>query len=86
MHNNENQPTHHITANSPEKTPAATIKDWVTINQFCVEFPNIPEPTVRWQLTTRNTNGLAQHVKVLGKQRFISVSGYAAWLSARSPT
>ncbi|MEX1669083.1 hypothetical protein AB4876_09165 [Zhongshania guokunii] len=84
MHENQNHPTH--STGTPEQTAAATIKDWVTINQFCVEFPNIPEPTVRWQLTTRKTNGLAPHVKVLGKQRFISILGYAAWLSASSPT
>jgi hypothetical protein len=61
-------------------TPEESIKDWVTIEQFCSLFPNISEPTVRWQLTSRNRNGLAPHVKVIGKQRYISVTGYANWL------
>lgn len=72
------------TIQTPPSTPEATIKDWVTVEQFCSAFPNIPEATLRWQLTTRDRNGLAPHVKVIGKQRFISVSGYASWLSGNS--
>lgn len=58
----------------------AAIEDWVTAEVFCERFPNIPEKTVRWQLTTRHRNGLAQHVQVIGKKRFISIKGYAQWL------
>lgn len=58
----------------------AVIEDWVTAEVFCERFPNIPEKTVRWQLTTRHRNGLNQYVQVIGKKRFISIKGYAKWL------
>ncbi|WP_123182517.1 hypothetical protein [Zhongshania marina] len=72
--------------NQLSKTPSAPdiIKDWRTIEQFCAEFTNIPEPTLRWQLTQRHRNGLAPHVRMIGKQRFISISGYAGWLAQPS--
>jgi hypothetical protein len=56
------------------------INDWVTVEEFCNTFPNIPEKTLRWQLTTRDRNGLSQYVQVIGKRRYISIQGYAAWL------
>ncbi|WP_372877050.1 hypothetical protein [Spongiibacter marinus] len=65
----------------PPNTPEDIINDWLTVESFCERFPNIPEPTLRWQLTTRKRNGLEPHVRVIGKKRYISVSGYAAWLS-----
>lgn len=58
----------------------ASIQDWVTVEQFCALFPNIPEKTIRWQLTTRHRNGLCPHVQVIGKQRYISIKGYATWI------
>ena len=60
----------------------SSIKDWVTVEEFCSLFPNIPEKTIKWQLTTRQQNGLNPHVQVLGKRRYISIQGYAAWLDA----
>ncbi len=74
---------------APSHTPsdiseaAASISDWVTVATFCKLFPNIPEKTIRWQLTNRHLNGLSLHVQVIGKQRYISIKGYAAWLSAQ---
>lgn len=59
----------------------ATIKDWVTIEEFCSLFPNIPAKTIRWQLTTRQTNGLHPYVQVIGKRRYVSIQGYATWLN-----
>lgn len=58
----------------------ATIKNWVTVEEFCTLFPNIPEKTLRWQLTTRQSNGLYPYVQVIGKKRYISIQGYATWL------
>jgi hypothetical protein len=58
----------------------ANIQDWVTATEFCQKFPNIPEKTLNWQLTCRHKNGLAPYVQVIGKQRFISMQGYAKWL------
>ena len=59
---------------------ASVIRDWVTIDDFCEEFSNIPEKTLRWQLTNRMRNGLHPHVQVIGKRRYISIKGYAKWL------
>lgn len=59
---------------------AASIQDWVIIDAFCNQFPNIPEKTIRWQLTSRSTNGLEPYVQIIGKQRYISIRGYAIWL------
>jgi len=61
---------------------ASTIKDWVTVEEFCTRFPNIPEKTIRWQLTCRHNNGLGIHVRLIGKRRFISIHGYASWLDS----
>jgi len=58
----------------------AFIRDWVTVDEFCDTFSNIPEKTLRWQLTTRDQNGLSQYVQVIGKRRYISIQGYATWL------
>lgn len=58
----------------------ASINDWVPIDKFCELFPHIPEKTIRWQLTKRHTNSLAPHVLVIGKRRYISITGYAQWL------
>ena len=59
-----------------------TIKDWIPVEEFCARFPNIPEKTIRWQLTCRHNNGLGIHVRLIGKRRFISIHGYASWLDA----
>ena len=59
---------------------ASVIKDWVTVEEFCAEFPNIPKKTIKWQLTSRSNNGLEPYVQVIGKQRYISIRGYAIWL------
>jgi hypothetical protein len=60
------------------------IKDWATVEEFCELFPNIPEKTLRWQLTTREQNGLSPYVQVIGKKRYISIRGYATWLRENS--
>jgi hypothetical protein len=62
----------------------ATIKDWVTVDTFCTQFTNIPKKTIRWQLTLRHSNGLEPYVQVIGKQRYISIRGYAEWLKHQS--
>ena len=59
---------------------ASTIQDWVTAEEFCTLFPNIPKKTIKWQLTTRKSNGLGRYVQIIGKQRYLSIQGYAAWL------
>lgn len=60
---------------------AATIDDWITLDAFSKRFPNIPEKTIRWQLTSRHQNGLSPYIQIIGKQRYISVQGYATWLT-----
>lgn len=75
MHNQEP-----ISQQANIQEAAAAIEDWVTAEVFCKRFPNIPEKTVRWQLTTRHRNGLERYVQVIGKKRFISIRGYARWL------
>jgi hypothetical protein len=59
---------------------AASIQDWITVDDFCQQFSNIPKKTLKWQLTTRDRNGLSPHVQVIGKRRYISIKGYASWL------
>ncbi len=73
---NTNEPT-----NENRSEAQDTIRDWVTVEEFCERFPNIPEKTIRWQLTSRQRNGLAQHVQVIGKRLFLSIRGYAQWLN-----
>ncbi len=59
-----------------------TINDWVPVEEFCALFPNIPEKTIKWQLTSRQRNGLSQYVQLIGKQRYVSIQGYAIWLKS----
>ena len=68
------------TEQSPDSEAVSVIKDWVTVETFCKLFPNIPERTLRWQLTRRETNGLHPYVQVIGRRRYISIQGYAYWL------
>ncbi len=72
--------THQHPSSQPVDDAIAAINDWATTEQFCHLFPNIPEKTIRWQLTRRHNNGLHEHVRMIGKQRYISISGYAEWL------
>ena len=69
---------------SAETSPEVSIRDWVTIEDFCKLFPNIPEKTIRWQMTSRNKNGLASAVQVIGRQLLISVERYSYWLNQRA--
>ena len=69
-------------SSEPASDALNKINDWQPVSRFCELCPEIPEKTIRWQLTQRHRNGLAPHVKVIGKQRYISVSGYAAWLQS----
>ncbi len=57
------------------------INDYLPVPIFCERFQHIPQKTVQWQLTQRRKNGLAPHVRIIGKQRYISISGYADWLA-----
>lgn len=57
------------------------INDYQPVPEFCERFPHIPKKTILWQLTQRHKNGLAPHVRLIGKQRYISISGYAEWLA-----
>ena len=63
---------------------ASVIRDWVTVDEFCEIFPNIPEKTLRWQLTNRTKNGLHPFVQVIGRRRYISIKGYATWLESNA--
>jgi hypothetical protein len=74
-----NTTTHSHDTSVTEAT--ASINDWVPVPRFCELFPHIPEKTIRWQLTKRHANGLAPHVLLMGKRRYISITGYAQWLS-----
>lgn len=65
----------------PVSKASAAILDWVTVEEFCQRFPNFPEKTIRWQLTSRAHNGLAPYVQLIGKTRYISITGYATWLN-----
>jgi len=65
---------------SSTEDASASIKNWVVPETFCKLHPNIPEKTLNWQLTKRHRNGLDKHVQIIGKKRFISIKGYAAWL------
>lgn len=78
-------PTQHALPQSQTTEEAISfIKDWVTVEEFCELFPNIPEKTIKWQLTARQQNGLEPYVQVIGKRRYISIQGYAAWLDANA--
>jgi len=60
----------------------ANILDWQSVESFLKLFPNIPEKTIRWQLSNRHANGLAPHIQKIGKQLYISISGYSSWLNS----
>jgi hypothetical protein len=60
------------------------LDDWVPLEQFVAEHPNLGDANVqRWLLRYRATNGLASAVRKVGKRLLISKTRYAAWIAAR---
>ena len=60
---------------------SAVILDWVDADTFHEKFPHIQLKSLKWQLDKRFENGLAPYVQVIGKKRYISITGYAQWLN-----
>jgi len=60
------------------------IEDWIPESEFLARYPHIAAPTLRWQLTNRRNNGLAPHVQLIGRRRYISLKGYGLWLTLRA--
>ena len=56
------------------------IDNWIPENEFIKRFSHIPAHTLNWQLNQRRYNGLDRAVKLIGRQRYISVERYAQWL------
>ena len=73
--------TEHTNQRLDVEKASSQILDWQPVEAFKDLFPNIPEKTIRWQLTSRHTNGLAPNVQLIGKQLYISVNGYSEWLN-----
>jgi len=63
---------------------SAEIDDWLPLKAFCKKFHHIPEKTLKWQLTSRYRNGLSPYVQLIGKTRYISITGYARWLKEKT--
>lgn len=62
-----------------------TLEDLYTVEDLAKEYPNIlGVQTLRWQLRSRDTNGLAHCCIKVGKKLLISKSRYEQWLSNQS--
>lgn len=72
----------HSVASTPEALP---LEDLHSVEDLAAQFPKILSvPTLRWQLRSRDTNGLAQCCVHLGKKLLISKTRYERWLATRT--
>lgn len=69
----------------PSTPNAVALDDLHSIEDLAAQYPKILSvPTLRWQLRSRDKNGLAQCCVQLGKKLLISKTRYERWLSGQA--
>jgi hypothetical protein len=56
---------------------------FLTVEQLAVKYPAFTEPSLRWLLFNRETNGLNAAVVQLGRKLLIDEQAFVAWLRSR---
>ncbi len=72
-----------------EPTPAP-LSPWRTVralterlNQGCEEYPIFTDDGIRHLVRNAATNGLAPHIRRLGKKVLVNEPGFMAWIEAQ---
>ncbi len=61
------------------------LDDLHSVEDLAAKYPHILSvPTLRWQLRSRDRNGLANCCVQLGKRLLISQSRYETWLASQA--
>jgi len=69
----------------PQNTEAIPLSDLYSVEELANEYPNILSvATLRWQLRSRETNGLASACVILGQKLRISKTRYEQWLATQA--
>jgi len=74
-----------ISSTSPLPAGAITLDDLYDVEDLAATYPNILSvSTLRWQLRSRDANGLATACLRVGKKLLISKSRYEQWLASQT--
>jgi hypothetical protein len=67
-------------------TPEApqSLNDFQPPEAIAGQFPQFSESSIRWWLRERRNNGLAPHVRKIGKKVYLHVPGFMAWINSRT--
>ncbi len=63
-------------------TPPGPLAGYKTAEQIALSCPGVKLGGLRAWLFRRNTNGLAEHVRMLGRKLVIDEAGFLRWLDA----
>ncbi len=70
-----------MNTNSPLKSQVTTQTfDWLTIPSL-VEFTNkqVTENQLRWWLRSKQSNGLGEYTRTIGRKIYINKTGFMKW-------
>ncbi len=56
---------------------------FLTVEQLAAKYPAFSEPSLRWMLFNRETNGLTTAVVQIGRKVLIDEQAFVAWLRSR---
>jgi len=56
------------------------LHDWIKLSDFLVQYPQFTNQQMRWLLLHRETNGLSEHTRKIGKPIYIHVPGFLQWI------
>lgn len=62
----------------------SSLTEFALPEQIAEQYPQFPEPRLRWWLRERKRNGLDQHVRKLGKQLYVHVPGFTRWVDSHA--
>lgn len=66
-------------------TETLALDDLHTVKDLAARYPKILSvPILRWQLRSRDTNGLAHCCVPVGRNTLISLTRYESWLATRA--
>ena len=61
-----------------------TLAEFALPEQLSDQYPQFPPARLRWWLRERERNGLAPHVRKLGKQLYLHVPGFVRWVDSHA--
>ena len=62
----------------------SNLNDWALSQSIPELFPQFPQSTINYLLRERESNGLSDAVRVIGRSRYIHIKRFAEWLDGGS--